>query len=58
MVRLAHPKTGVDTHPEVSRSPLGHDLCCCKGLEGEVEELLDILRIRHTIKIVRDHPVR
>ena len=58
MVRPAHPKTGVDTHPEVSSSPLGHDLGCCKGLEGEVEELLDILRIHHTIKIVRDHPVR
>ena len=58
MVRRAHPKIGGHTHPEVSRSPLGHNLCCCKCLEGEVEELLDVLRIHHTIKIVWDHPVR
>ena len=58
MVRSTHPEIGLDTYPKVSCSPLGHNLCCCKGLKGEVEELLDIQHIHHTIKIVRDHPVR
>ncbi len=57
MVRLVDSRTEVKTYPKVSRSPLGHDLCRCKGLEGEVEELPDILRTHHTVKVVRDHLV-
>ena len=58
MIRLVDSKIGVIAHPEVSRSPLRHDLCRCKALEGEVEELLNILRTHHTVKIVWDHLVR
>lgn len=58
MLRLMDSRTGVIAHPEVSRSPVGHDFCSCKGLEGEVEELLDVRRTHHTVKIVRNHLVR
>lgn len=57
MIRLIYSNRGVITHPEMSRSPLRHDLCRRKALEGEVEELLNILRTHHTVKIVRDHLV-
>ena len=57
MIRLIDPNVGVIAHPEMSRSPLGHDLCRRKALEGEVEELLYILRTHHTVKVVRDHLV-
>lgn len=58
MIRIVDSKIGVIAYPKVSRSPLRHDLRRCKALEGEVEELLNILRIHHTVKIVRDHLVR
>lgn len=57
MIRLVDSKTGVGAHPEASRSPLGHNLCRRKAFKGEVEELLNILRTHHTVKIVRDHLV-
>lgn len=57
MIRLVDSKTEVSAHPEVSRSPLRHDLCRRKALEGEIEELLDIMCTHHTVKIVRDHLV-
>ena len=45
-------------YPKMSRGPLGHDLCGCNGLKDEVEELLDIRRTHHTVKVVWNHLVR
>ena len=58
IIRLIEPEAGVTVYPEVSRSPGGHDLCNCQGSKDEVEQLSDIRRPHHTLKIMRDHPTR